>query len=54
MKSDTCGIKILELGIELDPGTMGGIYTTLEGLLTLLKQELSRNQLFWFGDGYRE
>ena len=33
MKSDTCSIKIPEIDLELSRGTMGGIYTTLEGLI---------------------
>ena len=36
LKSDSCSINIPELGIELEAGTMGGVYTTLEGLMVML------------------
>lgn len=32
-KSETCGVSIPELDIELIHGTLGGVYTTVEGLL---------------------
>ena len=32
-KSDTCLFEIPELGLELQPGTLGSVYTTVEGLL---------------------
>ena len=36
LKSDSCSINIPELGIELDAGTMGCVYTTMEGLMVML------------------
>lgn len=32
-KSETCNVKIPELELELDYGTLGGVLTTVEGLL---------------------
>lgn len=32
-KSESCAVKLPELDIELDYGTLGGVYTTVEGLL---------------------
>ena len=32
-KSDTCAVEIPELELELDYGTLGGVLTTIEGLL---------------------
>jgi len=33
-KSDTCTVIIPEIDLQLEPGTLGGVYTTVEGLLT--------------------
>ncbi|KAH0577664.1 ZPR1 zinc-finger domain-containing protein [Spironucleus salmonicida] len=54
LKSDTCSIEIPELGLELQPGTLGGVYTTLEGLMTMLKDELTKHSMYWVGDAYRD
>ena len=32
-KSETCAVSIPELELQLDYGTLGGVYTTVEGLL---------------------
>jgi zinc finger protein len=32
-KSETAGLKIPELELELSSGTLGGVYTTVEGIL---------------------
>lgn len=32
-KSETAGVSIPELDLELCHGTLGGVYTTVEGLL---------------------
>lgn len=32
-QSDTAGVEIPELELELAPGTLGGLVTTVEGLL---------------------
>ena len=33
-KSDTCLVIIPEIDLELQPGTLGSVYTTVEGMLT--------------------
>ncbi|ESX02039.1 Zinc finger protein zpr1 [Ogataea parapolymorpha DL-1] len=40
LKSETCGLKIPELNLDLTPGTLGGRFTTLEGLLRQVRDEL--------------
>lgn len=40
LKSETCGLKIPELNLDLVPGTLGGRFTTIEGLLTQVYEEL--------------
>ncbi|KAJ1567222.1 nucleolar zinc-finger protein [Cladochytrium tenue] len=41
LKSETCGFRIPEIELELTPGTLGGRFTTLEGLLRQVYDELS-------------
>lgn len=31
-KSETCSLRIPDIDFELDFGTLGGVYTTVEGL----------------------
>lgn len=45
-KSDTCSVKIPELELELDYGTLGGVYTTVEGLLEKIYDHLNENNPF--------
>lgn len=40
LKSETCGLLIPELNLDLTPGTLGGRFTTIEGLLTQVYEEL--------------
>ncbi|CCH41455.1 Zinc finger protein [Wickerhamomyces ciferrii] len=40
LKSESCGLSIPELNLELNPGTLGGRFTTIEGLLTQVLEEL--------------
>lgn len=40
LKSETCGMKIPELSLDLTPGTLGGRFTTIEGLLIQVYEEL--------------
>lgn len=40
LKSETCGLKIAELNLDLTPGTLGGRFTTIEGLLAQVYEEL--------------
>ncbi|KAK4685358.1 zinc finger protein, partial [Tremellales sp. Uapishka_1] len=49
LKSDTCGLEIPEIELILQPGTLGGRFTTLEGLLEEIYTELS-TKVFRTGD----
>jgi zinc finger protein len=40
LKSETCGMEIPELNLDLTPGTLGGRFTTIEGLLRQVREEL--------------
>ena len=50
LKSETCLLKIPECGVEVQPGTMGGRFTTVEGLLTQIRDDL-RSSMFDMDDG---
>ena len=45
LKSETCALKSAELGLEVQPGTLGGRFTTVEGLLTQVRDQL-HGQIF--------
>ncbi|SCV70263.1 BQ2448_1657 [Microbotryum intermedium] len=49
LKSDTAGLEIPEIELELNPGTLGGRFTTLEGLLRQVYEELDE-KVFARGD----
>lgn len=40
LKGESCGLNIPELNLDLTPGTLGGRFTTIEGLLTQVYEEL--------------
>lgn len=50
LKSETCGLSIPEIDLELTPGTLGGRFTTVEGLLRQVQDELSTSAPFVRGD----
>lgn len=50
IKSDTASVEIPELELELSVGTLGGLVTTVEGLLTNISQSLKRVHGFSIGD----
>ncbi|KAL0854561.1 hypothetical protein Bca101_059713 [Brassica carinata] len=52
--SDTAGVKIPELDLELAGGTLGGMVTTVEGLVTQIRESLARVHGFTFGDSMDE
>ncbi|KAJ0266577.1 ZPR1 zinc-finger domain protein [Hirschfeldia incana] len=54
IKSDTAGVKIPELDLELAGGTLGGMVTTVEGLVTQIRESLARVHGFTFGDSLDE
>ena len=39
-----------EIGLEMNPGTLGGIYTTVEGLFSQVKRQLEQSSMFSMGD----
>lgn len=49
-KSDTTFFSIPELGLELQPGTLGSMYTTVEGLLDKIYEHLDNSNPFGAGD----
>ncbi|KAJ6926290.1 hypothetical protein NC651_010651 [Populus alba x Populus x berolinensis] len=50
IKSDTAGVKVPELDLELASGTLGGLVTTVEGLVTQISESIERIHGFTFGD----
>lgn len=48
-KSETAGLTIPEIELELNPGTLGGRFTTLEGILNQVYEELD-DKVFARGD----
>ncbi|KAK5445191.1 nucleolar zinc-finger protein [Exophiala xenobiotica] len=48
LKSESCVLKSSDLGLEVQPGTLGGRFTTVEGLLTQVRDQL-HGQIFDFG-----
>lgn len=40
LKSESCTMKCSELGLEVHPGTLGGRFTTVEGLLSQIRDQL--------------
>ncbi|KAI0205567.1 ZPR1 zinc-finger domain-containing protein [Astrocystis sublimbata] len=50
LKSETCALECPELDLQVNPGTLGGRFTTVEGLLTQIRDDL-RSQIFETGSG---
>jgi zinc finger protein len=48
-QSETCGLTIPEIELVLQAGTLGGRFTTLEGILDQVYEELSE-KVFAAGD----
>ena len=40
-QSDSCGFQVPELDFELLPGTLGGKFTTVEGLLDKVQDQVN-------------
>ena len=49
LKSESCILKSHDLGLEVQPGTLGGRFTTVEGLLTQMRNQL-HGQIFDAGN----
>lgn len=45
LKSESCALECPELDLSVNPGTLGGRFTTVEGLLTQVRDDL-RKQIF--------
>ncbi|KAK3387187.1 ZPR1 zinc-finger domain-containing protein [Podospora didyma] len=45
LKSESCALECPELTLSVNPGTLGGRFTTVEGLLTQVRDDL-HNQIF--------
>jgi len=54
LKSDTAGIEIPEIELELDEGGLDGVYTTVEGLLEKLFRKLKEANPFQGGDAVKK
>lgn len=49
LKSETCMLQVPECSVQVVPGTMGGRFTTVEGLLTQIRDDL-QGSIFDVGD----
>ena len=45
-KSDTSILKIPELGLEIDSGSLGSFYSTVEGLMDKILESLKESNVF--------
>ncbi len=52
LKSESCALECPELSLAVNPGTLGGRFTTVEGLLTQVRDDL-RGQIFEADGGRR-
>lgn len=50
LKAESCAMSCPELNLSVEPGTLGGRFTTIEGLLTQVRDDL-RKSIFDIGDG---
>lgn len=53
LKSETCSLSIPELECEVGPSALGGRFTTVEGILTAMKEQLQDNN-YMFHDSSDE
>lgn len=49
-KSETAKFSLKEIGFDMDAGTLGSVYTTIEGLITKVVDSLRENNPFGQGD----
>ncbi|KAL3833788.1 hypothetical protein ACJIZ3_008524 [Penstemon smallii] len=54
IKSDTASVNIPDLDLELTSGTLGGLVTTVEGLISKIGESLERVHGFTFGDSLED
>jgi zinc finger protein len=48
LKAESCAMECPELSLSVQPGTLGGRFTTVEGILTQVRDDL-RSQIFDIG-----
>ena len=46
LKSDTCHMEIPELEVEVGPTTLGGRFSTVEGIIAAIKDQLANSTTF--------
>lgn len=46
LKSETCNMEIPELELEVGPAVLGGRFTTVEGIIAAIKDQLSSSTAF--------
>ncbi|XP_011634849.1 zinc finger protein ZPR1 isoform X1 [Pogonomyrmex barbatus] len=46
LKSETCELEIPELDLEVGPNILGGRFTTVEGIIVAMKEQLSSSTVF--------
>lgn len=49
-KSNTARFSIPQIGFDMEPGSLGSCFTTVEGLLMKAHEELEKNNPFGKGD----
>ena len=54
LKSESCSISIPEIQLDLNPGTLGGKFTTIEGLLQQVSDQMKQRNPFYIGDSATE
>ena len=54
LKSDTAGLSIPELELELEEGSLDGLYSTVEGLLNKLVKNMTEANPFAAGDSSKK
>ncbi|KAL7074211.1 hypothetical protein ACQ4LE_006484 [Meloidogyne hapla] len=54
LKSDTCSVQIPEIDTEVGAGILCGRFTTVEGLLIAIREQLERQAPFFVGDSSTE
>lgn len=50
LKAESCAMSCPELNLSVEPGTLGGRFTTIEGILTNVRDDL-HSSIFDTGDG---
>ena len=53
-KSDSCTVRIPEIDMQLEPGTLGAVYTTVEGFLTKIIDQMEEVNPFNKGDSSQD